>query len=55
MACWRGTEPLPFYLKKSNEILSVLSEREIDELCSPERHFAHVDATFKKLGLDRIV
>jgi adenylosuccinate lyase len=51
MACWRGTEPLPFYLKKSNEIRSVLSEREIDELCSPERHFQHIDATFKKLGL----
>ncbi len=52
MACWRGTESLPVYLKKSGEIRSVLSEKEIDELCSPERHFRHVDETFRKLGLD---
>jgi adenylosuccinate lyase len=51
MACWRGTEPLAYHLKKSSEILSVLSAKEIDELCSPERHFKHVDATFRKLGL----
>ena len=52
MACWRGTEPLQYHLKKSSDIMSVLSEREIDDLCSPERHFAHVDATFQKLGLN---
>jgi adenylosuccinate lyase len=51
MACWRGSEPLQFHLKKSNEIRSVLSEKEIDALCSPERHFQYVDDTFKKLGL----
>jgi adenylosuccinate lyase len=51
MACWRGTEPLQYHLKKSADIMSVLSEKEVDALCSPERHFAHVDATFKKLGL----
>jgi adenylosuccinate lyase len=31
---------------------TVLSEKEIDELCSPERHFRYVDDTFKKLGLE---
>jgi adenylosuccinate lyase len=51
MACWRGTEPLAVHLKRSAEIRSVLSEKEIDELCSPERHFQHIDATFRKLGL----
>jgi len=51
MACWRGTEPLHIHLKKSAEIRSVLSEKEIDELCSPERHFRYVEDTFKKLGL----
>jgi adenylosuccinate lyase len=51
MACWRGTEPLAVHLKKSKEIRSVLSEKEIDELCSPERHFRAVDETFIKLGL----
>jgi len=52
MACWRGTESLSVHLKKSKEILSVLSEKEIDELCSPERHFRYIDETFKKLGLE---
>jgi adenylosuccinate lyase len=52
MACWRGTEPLQVYLKKSPEIRSVLSEKEIDDLCSPERHFRYVDETFRKLGLE---
>jgi len=52
MACWRGTEPLQVHLKKSKEILAVLSEKEIDELCSPERHFHYVDDIFKKLGLE---
>jgi len=52
MACWRGTEPLQVHLKKSKEIRSVLSEKEIDELCSPERHFRYVDDTFRKLGLE---
>jgi adenylosuccinate lyase len=51
MACWRGTEPLAVHLKKSAEIRAVLSEKEIDALCSPERHFQHIDATFFKLGL----
>jgi len=51
MACWRGTEPLQVHLKKSKEIRSVLSEKEIEELCSPERHFRYIDDTFKKLGL----
>ena len=52
MACWRGTEPLQYHLKQSKEIRLVLSEKEIDELCSPERHFRYVDQTFKKLGLE---
>jgi adenylosuccinate lyase len=52
MACWRGTEPLQVHLKKSNEVRSVLSDKEIDELCSPERHFQYVDDTFRKLGLE---
>jgi adenylosuccinate lyase len=51
MACWRGDQQLSFYLKKSPEILSVLTEQEIDALCSPERHFTHIDSTFQKLGL----
>jgi adenylosuccinate lyase len=52
MECWRGSESLAVHLKRSKEILSVLSEKEIDELCSPERHFRHIDETFRRLGLE---
>ncbi len=52
MACWRGTEPLEAHLKRSTAISEVLSDVEIDELCSTKRHFTYVDDTFKKLGLE---
>ena len=32
--------------------MAAYTEKEIDELCSPERHFRYVDETFKKLGLE---
>lgn len=51
MECWRGTEQLPYYLKRSERITKVLSEKEIDRVCSFEKHFRHVKQTFKKLGL----
>ena len=51
MACWRGTEPLAVHLKRSESIRTVLSDREIDELCSTDRHFLHIDDTFQRLGL----
>ncbi len=51
MACWRGEQPLEWHLKQSAVITKTLSEAEINELCSTKRHFAHIDSTFKKLGL----
>ncbi|MEM1060065.1 MAG: adenylosuccinate lyase [Verrucomicrobiota bacterium] len=51
MDCWRGTEPLEAHLLRSPVITKTLSREEIAELCSTKRHFAHVDSTFKKLGL----
>ncbi len=51
MRAWKG--PLNFgeNLKLEMDAMSLLSADEIDQLCSLERHFAHVDATFAELGL----
>jgi adenylosuccinate lyase len=51
MACWRGTESLPYYLKQSEAVRARMSPREIDRVCSIEQHFRHVKSTFKKLGI----
>ncbi len=51
MACWRGTEPLAYYLKQSAEVTKLLSPREIEKLCSLEKHFKHIASTFRKLGI----
>jgi adenylosuccinate lyase len=39
-------------VKAESAISAKLSAKEIDRLCSLDRHFAHVDETFKALGLD---
>jgi adenylosuccinate lyase len=51
MNCWRGDFPLSHYLKESKAVARFLNFREIDELCTSERHFRHVKKTFKELGL----
>jgi adenylosuccinate lyase len=51
MKTWQGEMPLQENLAAEPEIAAVLSRQEIDELCSLDRHFTHVDATFQKLGL----
>jgi adenylosuccinate lyase len=51
MSCWRGQEQLPVYLKKTPAITQVLTDKEIDDLCSPARHFQHIEDTFSRLGL----
>src|SRR3984957_17730627 len=51
MATWQSQDDFLTELRKVPEIRSVLSEEEIDALCSPERHFRYVDETFRKLGL----
>src|SRR5436190_15033659 len=38
--------------KREPEITAKLSSSEIDDLCSLDVHFKHVDATFKALGLE---
>jgi len=51
MKTWQGDLSLQENLAAEPEIAAVLTRAEIDHLCSLDIHFAHVDATFRKLGL----
>jgi adenylosuccinate lyase len=52
MKTWQGEGTFAQNVKREPEIMAKLSAAEIDQLCSLEIHFKHVDATFKALGLD---
>lgn len=51
MACWRKGRNMEWYLKQSPQIKKYLTDAQIARLCSPERHFRHIRARFKKLGI----
>ncbi len=51
MKTWQGEISLQENLAAEPEVAAVLTRAEIDHLCSLDIHFAHVDATFRKLGL----
>ena len=52
MKTWQGEETLQENLAAEAEVAAVLTREEIEGLCDLEIHFAHVDATFRKLGLE---
>jgi adenylosuccinate lyase len=52
MKTWQGDVVLQENLAAEPEILQHLSRADIDRLCSLDIHFAHVDETFRKLGLE---
>ena len=52
MKTWKGEGSFADNAKAESAISAKISADEIDRLCSLDRHFQHVDATFKALGLD---
>lgn len=52
MKTWQGDVPLQENLAAEPEITAHLTRADIDRLCSLDIHFAHVDDTFRKLGLE---
>jgi adenylosuccinate lyase len=52
MKTWKGDESFTANAKHEPEIKAALSDSEIDQLCSLETHFRHVDETFRALGLE---
>ena len=53
MKTWQGNVSLQENLAAEPDVAAVLSRSEIDVLCSLDIHFAHVDETFRKLGLEK--
>src|SRR5438067_5670292 len=52
MKTWQGERSFAENVKAESAIASKLSAKQIDELCSLDNHFRHVDETFSALGLD---
>lgn len=52
MATWQGDVSLQENLAAEPDVAAHLTRADIDRLCSLEIHFAHVDDTFRRLGLD---
>lgn len=51
MKTWKGEGSFAENAKHEPEIAAKIPEKEIDRLCSLDVHFAHVDETFRALGL----
>ncbi len=52
MKTWHGENTFVENLKNEPAVTSKLSTDEIDAVCSIDIHFAHLDETFRDLGLD---
>lgn len=51
MKTWQGAQSLQENLAAEPEVAALLTREEIDHLCSLDIHYAHVDETFRKLGI----
>src|SRR5438034_1096774 len=52
MRTWEGTDSLAQNVKREPEITALLSDSEIDSLCSLDIHSQYIAGTFRALGLD---
>lgn len=52
MATWKGDVSLQENLAAEPDVAKHLTRADIDRLCSLDIHFAHVDDTFRRLGLE---
>jgi adenylosuccinate lyase len=52
MRTWKGDRSFAENVKDEAEITALLSPGEIDQLCSLEVHFRHIDKKFRALGLE---
>ena len=52
MRTWKGDQTFAENAKQEPEITARLSPKEIDDLCSLDIHFRHVDETFRALRLE---
>lgn len=51
MRTWKDGAPFAISLREEPEISAHLSPEELKKICAPERHFQHVEAKLKRVGV----
>lgn len=51
MRTWKEQSPFSFSLSQEPEITTLITEKELEEICSPTKHFAHVEEKLKAVGI----
>jgi adenylosuccinate lyase len=52
MRTWAEKIPLLRTLSEEAEVMQHIDAAELERICSPERHFAHIDDRFRKVGIE---
>jgi adenylosuccinate lyase len=52
MRTWAEKIPLLRTLSEEAEVMQHIDAAELEKICSPERHFAHIEERFRKVGID---
>jgi adenylosuccinate lyase len=52
MRSWAEKIPLLSTLSEESEVMEHIDAAELERICSPERHFAHVENRFRKVGIE---
>ncbi|MFZ4116132.1 MAG: adenylosuccinate lyase [Chthoniobacterales bacterium] len=51
MRTWKEQSPFAISLREEPEIIAHISAEELEKICAPERHFAHVEEKLKAVGI----
>ena len=52
MRTWAEKIPLLQTLSEEAEVMQHIDAAELGRICSPERHFAHVETRLRKVGIN---
>jgi adenylosuccinate lyase len=52
MRTWAEKIPLLKTLSEESEVIAHIPAGELEKICSPERHFAHVETRLRAMGID---
>jgi adenylosuccinate lyase len=52
MRTWAEQIPLLQTLREEPEVMSHISPNELEKICAPQRHFAHVEEKLRAVGIE---
>jgi hypothetical protein len=52
MRTWAEKIPLLRTLSEEAEVMQHIDAAELEKICSPERHFAHVETRLRQVGIE---